>query len=84
MMPTRLLRTRRLRCCTPWLATMPWLMGTIGWPGRPFVFFLLNGRDLIYTVDEAEELILNAAAGKVDVPGISAWLAAHLRACRRQ
>lgn len=43
------------------------------------VFFLLNARDLTYTVDEAEELILNAAAGKVDVQGISAWLTAHLR-----
>ena len=43
------------------------------------VFFLLNRRDLTYTVDEAEELILNAAAGKVDVPDISTWLTAHLR-----
>lgn len=43
------------------------------------VFFLLNDRDLIYTVAEAEELILNAAAGRMDVQGISAWLTAHLR-----
>ncbi len=43
------------------------------------VFFLLNGRDLIYTVDEAEELMLSAAAGRVDAQGISAWLTAHLR-----
>lgn len=43
------------------------------------VFFLLNGRDLIYTVDQAEELILSAASGRVDVQGISAWLTAHLK-----
>jgi death-on-curing family protein len=44
------------------------------------VFCLLNGRDLTYTVDEAEDLMLNAASGQLDVPGIAAWLAAHLGA----
>lgn len=43
------------------------------------VFCLLNGRDLTYSVDEAEELMLSAAAGELDVPQISAWFAAHLR-----
>lgn len=38
------------------------------------VFHLLNGRDLTYTVDEAERLMLQAAAGKLDVPDIAGWL----------
>lgn len=41
------------------------------------VFCLLNGRDLTYTVDEAEALMLAAAAGELDVPQISEWLAAR-------
>lgn len=41
------------------------------------IFCLLNGRDLIYTVNEAEELMLSAASGQLDVPQISAWLLAH-------
>jgi death on curing protein len=41
------------------------------------VFCLLNGRDLAYTVDEAENLMLSAASGELDVPQIAAWLAAH-------
>lgn len=39
---------------------------------------LLNGRDLTYTVDEAEELMISAASGQLAVEEISAWLAAHL------
>lgn len=42
------------------------------------VFCLLNGRDLTYTVDEAEDLMLSAASGQLDVPQISAWIVAHL------
>lgn len=42
------------------------------------VFCLINGRDLTYSVDEAEELMLGAAAGHVDVPEIAAWLDARL------
>jgi death-on-curing protein len=42
------------------------------------IFCLLNGRDLIYTVDEAEDLMLSAASGQLDVPQISAWIVAHL------
>ena len=37
-----------------------------------------NGHDLTYTVDEAEELILSAASGQLDVPDIAGWLAARL------
>lgn len=42
------------------------------------VFCLVNGRDLTYSVDEAEGLMLAAAAGHVDVPDISAWLAKRI------
>lgn len=42
------------------------------------VFCLLNGRDLTYTVDDAEALMLMAAAGDVDVPEIAAWLHQHV------
>ncbi|MDN5797603.1 MAG: Fic family protein [Intrasporangium sp.] len=42
------------------------------------VFCLINGRDLVYVIDEAEELMLAAAAGRVDAPEISAWLAARI------
>lgn len=42
------------------------------------IFCLLNGQDLIYTVDEAEDLMLNAASGQLDVPDIADWLAARL------
>ncbi|WP_395691375.1 type II toxin-antitoxin system death-on-curing family toxin [Nocardioides sp.] len=41
------------------------------------VFFLINGRDLAYTVDAAETLMLAAAAGEIDVSEIAAWLNAH-------
>ena len=43
------------------------------------VFCLINGRDLAYTIDEAEALMLNAAAGRIDVPEISAWLGVRIR-----
>jgi death on curing protein len=42
------------------------------------VFCLLNGRDITYTVDEAEALMLAAAAGGLDVPDIATWLRHHL------
>lgn len=38
------------------------------------VFHLLNGRELTYTVDEAERLMLQAAAGELDAPDIASWL----------
>jgi death on curing protein len=44
------------------------------------VFCLMNGHDLTYTVDEAEELMLRAASGRLDVPDIARWLAARLGA----
>jgi death on curing protein len=42
------------------------------------VFCLLNGRDLAYSVDEAEALMLAAAAGGMEVPDIATWLHHHL------
>jgi death-on-curing protein len=42
------------------------------------VFCLLNRRDLTYSVDEAEALMLAAAAGRLDVPDIATWLRHHL------
>lgn len=42
------------------------------------VFHLINGRDLAHTVDEAEALMLAAAAGSLDVPEIATWLRHHL------
>ena len=41
------------------------------------IFCLLNGRDLTYTVDEAEDLMLSAASSQLDVPQISAWIVTH-------
>lgn len=41
------------------------------------VFHLLNGRDLTYTVDDAERLMLHAASGELDVHDIAAWLGEH-------
>ena len=41
------------------------------------VFCLLNGRELTYTVEEAEDLMLSAASGQVDVPQSAAWLLAR-------
>lgn len=41
------------------------------------VFCLMNRRDLSYSIDEAEQLMLEAAAGHRDVAGISEWLLDH-------
>ena len=41
------------------------------------VFCLLNGRDLTHTVDEAEDLMLSATSGQLDVPQIATWIVAH-------
>lgn len=41
------------------------------------VFLILNGRDLTYTVDEAEAFVIAAATGDLDVPEIAAWITVH-------
>lgn len=43
------------------------------------VFCILNGRDLAYTVDDAEHLMLASAAGDLDVPQIARWIRDHRR-----
>lgn len=43
------------------------------------VFCLLNVYELTYTVDEAEQLMLSASSGQLDVPEIADWLAARLK-----
>ena len=42
------------------------------------VFCLLNARDLRFTVDEAERLVLDVATGQIDVPVIAARLRERL------
>jgi len=43
------------------------------------VFCLINDRDLTFTVDEAEELVLAVARGELDVPGVARAIAVHLQ-----
>ena len=43
------------------------------------VFCLLNGRDLAFTLDEAEALVVGVAAGELEVPEIAAAIDEHLR-----
>jgi death-on-curing protein len=43
------------------------------------VFCLLNGRDLSFTVDEAETLVLAIARGDLDVPELATEIELHLR-----
>ncbi len=38
-------------------------------------FCLLNGRDIAYEVDDAEMMVVGAAAGDLDVADIVAWMA---------
>lgn len=40
-------------------------------------FFLLNGRDLTYEIDDAEAFVLAVARGELEVSDIAAWLSAH-------
>jgi death-on-curing protein len=41
------------------------------------VLHLMNGRDLAYSVDEAEEFVLSVARGDLEVPEIAEWLGRH-------
>jgi len=43
------------------------------------VFCLLNGRDLSYSVDEAEALVLAVACGELEVAEIAVSIEKHLR-----
>lgn len=42
------------------------------------VFCLMHERDLKYTVDEAEELVLSVARGELDVPEFAESIRTHL------
>jgi len=46
------------------------------------VFCLINGSDLTFTVDEAEELVLAVARGDLEVPEIAGAIKAHRQATR--
>ena len=46
------------------------------------VFHLMNGSDLAYSVDEAEEFVLAVARGDLEVRGIADWLSQHRSAGR--
>ena len=48
----------------------------LAWAGTR-AFFLINGRDLDYTVDEAETLVLAVARGELEVVAIAQWLRDH-------
>lgn len=41
-------------------------------------FCLLNGHDLRYSIDDAEQLVLGVAAGDIDVPDVAAWIVNHV------
>lgn len=43
------------------------------------VFCLVNGRDLRYSVDEAEALVVAVSRGDLEVAAIAAWIAERLR-----
>jgi death-on-curing protein len=43
-------------------------------------FCLLNGRDLVFTVDDAEELVQSVARGELEASEIKSVLAHHIRA----
>ncbi len=43
------------------------------------VFCLLNGRDLVFSVDDAEEMVLGVATGVLDVPVLAEMIGEHLR-----
>lgn len=71
---------RRRRCCTHWSATTPWVDGNkrLAWAATR-IFCILNGHDLAYTVDDAEQLMLGAAAGQLDAPHLARWIRDHRR-----
>ena len=51
----------------------------LAWSGMK-VFLLMDATPLRYTVDDAEEFVLQIARGELDVPDISHWLRLHAHA----
>ena len=41
------------------------------------IVYLINGRDRTYSIDDAEHMMLSAAACTLDVEHIAAWLRNH-------
>jgi death on curing protein len=41
-------------------------------------FCLINGRDIRYSIDDAEDFVVSVAAGDLGVPEISSWVTDHL------
>jgi death-on-curing protein len=48
----------------------------LAWAGMK-VFLLMNAVALEYSVDDAEEFVLQIARGELDVPDISSWIRLH-------
>lgn len=48
----------------------------LAWAGTR-TFLILNDADIEYTVDDAERMVLAAAAGDWDVPDIAEWIRNH-------
>ena len=42
------------------------------------VFCVMNQRDLVFTVDEAEKMVLSVVAGHLDVPELAQILSEHM------
>lgn len=51
----------------------------LAWSGMK-VFLLMNATSLTYSVDDAEEFVLQIARGELEVPEISRWLRLHAHA----
>jgi death-on-curing protein len=43
------------------------------------VFCLINDRDIVFSVDDAEALVLGVATGALDVPALAETIGEHLR-----
>ena len=55
----------------------------LGWSAAR-VFCLVNGRDIALGIDEAEALVVGAAAGRLDVPALAQLIEPALRPARGQ
>jgi death on curing protein len=47
------------------------------------VLLILNGLEIAASIDEQEQVILSAAAGKLDRQGLADWLGAHIVSAMR-
>ena len=42
------------------------------------VFLVLNGYEIVATIDEQEQVVLSLASGQMDRPALSEWLKRHI------